>query len=437
MWHLFSEESYVMKKMIIHGGKRLSGELTIGGAKNSTVALIPAAILADTPVQFDTVPHILDVHNLRLILESMNVHSTFENDVLTIDPTNIEESELPSHAIKSLRASYYFMGALLGRFNRATVTFPGGDNIGPRPIDQHIKGFKALGANVVEENDSVFISTGTEGLHGARIFLDVVSVGATINIILAAVKAHGTTTIENAAKEPEIIDLATFLNNMGAKIRGAGTDVIRIEGVPALHSRATHTIIPDRIETGTYLSLAASIGDGILLKNVIPEHMESFTAKLVEMGVDLQINEDSIYVPRSNDLDPIRVKTMTYPGFATDLQQPITPLLLRANGSSVVIDTIYPQRTQHVEQLRKMGADIRVQDNLIVVGHSSHLQGAHVEAGEIRSGAALMIAGLAASGVTEISRADNILRGYDRGIDKLHTLGADVEIAADEEVPEN
>ncbi len=224
---------------------------------------------------------------------------------------------------------------------------------------------------------------------------------------------------------------------MGAKIRGAGTDVIRIEGVPALHSRATHTIIPDRIETGTYLSLAASIGDGILLKNVIPEHMESFTAKLVEMGVDLQINEDSIYVPRSNDLDPIRVKTMTYPGFATDLQQPITPLLLRANGSSVVIDTIYPQRTQHVEQLRKMGADIRVQDNLIVVGHSSHLQGAHVEAGEIRSGAALMIAGLAASGVTEISRADNILRGYDRVIDKLHTLGADVEIAADEEVPEN
>lgn len=215
--------------MIIHGGKRLSGELTIGGAKNSTVALIPAAILADTPVRFDTVPHILDVHNLKIILESMNVHSTFENDVLTIDPTQIIESELPSHAIKSLRASYYFMGALLGRFNRATVTFPGGDNIGPRPIDQHIKGFKALGANVVEKNDSVFISTGTEGLHGARIFLDVVSVGATINIILAAVKAHGTTTIENAAKEPEIIDLATFLNNMGAKIRGAGTDVIRFQ----------------------------------------------------------------------------------------------------------------------------------------------------------------------------------------------------------------
>lgn len=240
-----------MSKLIIHGGKPLSGEISIGGAKNSTVALIPAAILADTPVKFDSVPDILDVHNLMLILKSMNVSSEFNGDVLKIDPTNIVEAPLPSKAIKSLRASYYFMGALLGRFQRATVSFPGGDNIGPRPIDQHIKAFKALGAEVSEHDGTVTISTGPDGLHGAQVFLDIVSVGATINTILASVKAPGTTIIGNAAKEPEIIDIATFLNNMGANIRGAGTDVIRIEGVPTLQARTTHTIIPDRIEAGT------------------------------------------------------------------------------------------------------------------------------------------------------------------------------------------
>ncbi len=282
-----------MKKMIIHGGQRLSGSVNIGGAKNSTVALIPAAILADTPVKFDMVPDILDVHNLMLILESMNVHSRFVDGVLTIDPTEIVEAPMPSRAIKSLRASYYFMGALLGRFGRATLTFPGGDNIGPRPIDQHIKAFKALGAEVEDSHGTVRITTGEDGLHGARIFLDVVSVGATINTILAAVKANGLTTIENAAKEPEIIDIATFLNNMGAHVRGAGTDVIRIEGVPVLRATNVHTIIPDRIEAGTYLAMAAAMGDGVQIHNIIPEHLESFTAKLIEMGVDLQIGEDS------------------------------------------------------------------------------------------------------------------------------------------------
>lgn len=417
-----------MKKMIIHGGQRLTGEVTIGGAKNSTVALIPAAILADTPVRFDMVPDILDVHNLMLILKSMNVHSTFEDGVLTIDPTEIVEAPLPSKAIKSLRASYYFMGSLLGRFQRATLSFPGGDNIGPRPIDQHIKAFKALGATVSEHENTVHITTGPAGLHGARIFLDVVSVGATINSILAAVKAEGTTVIENAAKEPEIIDLATFLNNMGARVRGAGTDVIRIEGVSTLRAMNTHTIIPDRIEAGTYLAMAAAVGDGVVVKNVIPEHLESFTAKLIEMGVHLEIDEDSIFVPRSEKLKPIQVKTMPFPGFATDLQQPLTPLLMCAQGSSVVIDTIYPKRIMHIAELRKMGAKIRSERDMIVVDPSKHLVGSEVQAGEIRAGASLVIAGLMATGTTIIDKADNILRGYDRIVQKLTGLNADVSI---------
>lgn len=416
-----------MKKMIIQGGNRLSGEVTIGGAKNSTVALIPAAILADTPVQFDTVPDILDVHNLMIILESMNVKSSFKHGVLNIDPTQIMEAELPSKAIKSLRASYYFMGALLGRFHRATVTFPGGDNIGPRPIDQHLKAFKALGANVSESGGTVKMDA-PNGLHGTRIFMDMVSVGATINAVLAAVRAQGTTIIENAAREPEIVDLATFLNNMGAKIRGVGTDTIRITGVDTLQSMNTHTIIADRIETGTYLSLAAAMGDGVMLNNVIPKHLEAYTSKLIDMGVDLQIDSDKIYVPKTDHLKPISVKTMPYPGFATDLQQPLTPLLSKAAGESTIVDTIYPKRVKHIPELQKMGMDIEAQDGRIVVRHTEKLHGADVKAGEIRAGASLMIAGLMADGETVIHDADHILRGYDRVVWKLNRLNANVRI---------
>ncbi|TPR43298.1 UDP-N-acetylglucosamine 1-carboxyvinyltransferase [Apilactobacillus micheneri] len=423
-----------MNKMIIRGGHRLSGDVTIGGAKNSTVALIPAAILADTPVQFDMVPNILDVHNLMVILESMNVKSDFADGILNVDPTNIIENALPSKAIKSLRASYYFMGALLGRFGRAKVTFPGGDNIGPRPIDQHIKAFKAMGAKVVNDKDKVIITTDEKGLHGASIFLDVVSVGATINAILAAVKANGHTVIRNAAKEPEIIDIVTFLNNMGAKIRGAGTDVIRIEGVAKLVAQNTHIIIPDRIEAGTYLAMASAYGDCVNIHNVIPEHLESFIAKLLEMGIDLKINEDSIYVPKSHKLNSIEIKTMPYPGFATDLQQPITPLLLKANGDSTIIDTIYPKRTKHISELNKMGAKIRYNDGngSIIVSHTDDLNGTTISAGEIRAGASEMIAGLMANGTTVINNADNILRGYDNIVDKLTQLNAEVEIINDE-----
>lgn len=422
-----------MKRMIIQGGHRLSGEVTIGGAKNSTVALIPAAILADTPVQFDTVPDILDVHNLMIILKSMNVKSSFTHGVLDIDPTQIVEAELPSKAIKSLRASYYFMGALLGRFHRATLTFPGGDNIGPRPIDQHLKAFKALGASVSENNGTVHLDA-PNGLHGTRIFLDMVSVGATINSILAAVRAEGTTIIENAAKEPEIIDLATFLNNMGAKIRGAGTDTIRITGVSTLQSMNTHTIIADRIESGTYLSLAAAMGDGIMVHNIIPEHLESFTSKLIEMGVNLQIDSDKIYVPKSEHLKAINVKTMPFPGFATDLQQPLTPLMSLAEGDSTIVDTIYPKRVKHIPELQKMGMNIEAHDGMIIVRHTDHLHGATVSAGEIRAGAALTIAGLMADGKTVINNAGNILRGYDRIVWKLNRLGAKVSIEDDSSV---
>lgn len=417
-----------MKKMIVQGGQKLRGEVTIGGAKNSTVALIPAAILADTPVEFDAVPDILDVHNLMLILKSMNVTSHFNHGVLQIDPTQIKQNPLPSEAIRSLRASYYFMGALLGKFGNATVAFPGGDNIGPRPIDQHIKGFQALGAKVIEKGNVVSITTGKDGLKGARIFFDLVSVGATINVMLAAVKAKGTTIMENVAREPEIVDLATFLNNMGAKIRGAGTNEIRIQGVESLKANNIHTIIPDRIEAGTYLSFAAANGEGVLVKNVITEHLDPFLAKLIEMGVRLEIDEDSIYVPGGDLLAPVSIKTAPFPGFATDLQQPLTPLLLKAKGSSTIIDTLYPERIKHISEMQKMGAKIASKDGLITIQHSANLTGAVVEAGEIRAGVSLLGLALMAQGKTIITQADNILRGYDRIVDKFRGLSVNLEI---------
>lgn len=417
-----------MQKLVINGGKKLSGEVTIGGAKNSTVALIPAAILSSTPVVLDSVPQIRDVDNLRSILLDMNVTSEVKNDVLKIDPTKIHFAELPSGKVSSLRASYYFMGAMLGRFGKAVVGFPGGDDIGPRPIDQHIKGFEALGAHVENKQGQIIITAPEEGLKGAKIFLDMVSVGATINVILAAVRAKGTTVIENAAKEPEIIDLATFLNNMGAVIRGVGTETIRIEGVDELRSNNSHTIIPDRIEAGTYLSLAAANGGDILINNIISEHLDAFLAKLDEMGVNLEIGEDSIYVKPSPEIKAVNIKTMPYPGFATDLQQPITPLLMQSKGEAMIMDTIYPKRVKHISQLQKMGGDISSENDLIFVHGGSKLSGATVSADEIRAGACLMIAGLIADGTTTIENAENILRGYDRVVWKLHQLQADVEL---------
>ena len=416
-----------MKKIVIQGNRPLKGEVTISGAKNSAVALIPAAILADSPVVLEGVPDIQDVHSLIEILEIMGVQTHFEENTLTIDPTQIVSIPMPSGKINSLRASYYFMGALLGKFGEGVVGLPGGCFLGPRPIDLHIKGFEALGATVTNEHGAMYLRTSEEGLAGERIFLDMVSIGATINVMLAAVKAKGKTIIENAAREPEIIDVATLLNNMGAKIRGAGTNEIRIEGVQELHG-CRHSIIPDRIEAGTYLSLAATAGEGITIKNVIYEHLESYIAKLEEIGVRMDISEDEIYVYPSQDLKPANVKTYPYPGFATDLQQPITPLLLKANGTSEILDTIYAKRVNHIPELARMGAQATTEGNLILLHGPSQLHGAEVVASDLRAGACLVIAGLMATGTTTVFNVEYILRGYDHIIDKLTALGADIQM---------
>ena len=375
-----------MKKIIIEGNRPLTGEVTISGAKNSAVALIPAAILADSPVILEGVPDIQDVHSLIEILEIMGAKIHFSQNILEIDPRGIVSVPMPSGKINSLRASYYFMGALLGKFGEAVVGLPGGCYLGPRPIDLHVKGFEALGASVNNEHGAMYLRTDQEGLQGNRIFMDVVSVGATINVMLAAIKAKGQTVIENAAREPEIIDVATLLNNMGAKVRGAGTDVIRIEGVDKLHG-CRHFMIPDRIEAGTYLALAAAAGNGVKIKNVIYEDLESFIAKLQEMGVNMTIREDEIEVFPSKELKAVNVMTYPYPGFATDLQQPLTPLLLMTKGTAEITDTIYAKRVNHVPELARMGADISVEGNLIITNGPNKLHGTEVVASDLRAGA--------------------------------------------------
>ncbi|MCD1025862.1 UDP-N-acetylglucosamine 1-carboxyvinyltransferase [Enterococcus sp. SMC-9] len=420
-----------MKKIIINGGRKLQGEVTISGAKNSAVALIPAAILADSPVVLEGVPDINDVHSLMEILEIMGVKVQFENNTMTIDPTGIISIPMPSGKINSLRASYYFMGALLGKFGEAVVGLPGGCYLGPRPIDLHVKGFEALGAKVTNEHGAMYLRTENKELKGERIFMDVVSIGATINVMLAAVKAKGRTIIENAAREPEIIDVATLLNNMGAKIRGAGTNEIRIDGVEELHG-CRHAIIPDRIEAGTYLALAAACGDGIKVHNVIYEHLESYIAKLEELGVPMEISEDTIEVFPVEKLNPVHVKTYPYPGFATDLQQPITPLLIKASGTSEIIDTIYSKRINHIPELVRMGADAQIEGNMMILNGPKQLHGAEVIASDLRAGACLVIAGLMAEGTTTITNVEYILRGYDHIVEKLTALGADVQMVETE-----
>lgn len=415
-----------MKKIMIQGNKPLTGEVTVSGAKNSVVALIPAAILADSPVILEGVPDIKDVHSLIEILEIMGVKTKFANNQLEIDPTEIVSIPMPTGKINSLRASYYFMGALLGKFGEGVVGLPGGCNLGPRPINLHIKGFEALGTEVANEHGAMYLRSG-DGLVGTRIFMDMISIGATINVMLAAVRAKGRTIIENAAREPEIIDVATLLNNMGAKIRGAGTNEIRIDGVEELHG-CRHSIIPDRIEAGTYLALAAAVGNGITVKNVIYEHLDSFISKLQEMGVKMDVGEDSIFVYPAKDLKAISLKTYPYPGFATDLQQPLTPLLLKAQGMSEVTDTIYPKRVNHIPELVRMGAKASIEGNVVLIEGSDTLQGTDVMASDLRAGACLVIAGLMATGTTKISKVDHILRGYDNIIDKLTALGADIKM---------
>ena len=338
---------------------------------------------------------------------------------------------MPFGKINSLRASYYFYGSLLGRYGQATVGLPGGCDLGPRPIDLHLKAFEAMGASISYEAESMRIATDAgQCIKGAHIYMDTVSVGATINTMLAAAKAEGRTVIENAAREPEIIDVATLLNNMGARVRGAGTEVITIDGVESLHG-TRHQVIPDRIEAGSYIAMAAAIGKGVKVKNVLYEHLESFIAKLEAMGVRMTVEEDAIFVEEQGDLKPVDIKTSPYPGFATDLQQPMTPLLLKASGRGKIIDTIYEKRVNHVPELARMGADIQVLGGQIVYNGPTQLSGVPVKASDLRAGAALVTAGLMAKGQTEITNIEFILRGYSNIIEKLSDLGADIRLIED------
>ena len=420
-----------MRKIIINGGKELQGEVTVSGAKNSVVALIPAIILSDGVVTLDGVPAISDVDNLIEIIEVMGGSVKRDGETLEIDPRGVKDMPMPFGKINSLRASYYFYGSLLGRYGQATVGLPGGCDLGPRPIDLHLKAFEAMGASISYEDESMRIATDAgQRIKGAHIYMDTVSVGATINTMLAAAKADGRTVIENAAREPEIIDVATLLNNMGARVRGAGTEVITIEGVDSLHG-TRHQVIPDRIEAGSYIAMAAAIGKGIKVKNVLYEHLESFIAKLEAMGVRMTVEEDAIFVEEQGDLKPVDIKTSPYPGFATDLQQPMTPLLLKASGRGKIIDTIYEKRVNHVPELARMGADIQVLGGQIVYNGPTQLSGVPVKASDLRAGAALVTAGLMAEGQTEITNIEFILRGYSNIIEKLSDLGADIRLIED------
>lgn len=406
----------------IKGGNKLNGKVQISGAKNSAVALIPASLMANDVVTLDGLPDISDVKTLMSLLGDLNIKTDLDGDQLVVDSSDAVNLPLPNNKVQSLRASYYMMGAMLGRFKKCVIGLPGGCPLGPRPIDQHIKGFEALGAKVTNEQGAMYLIA--EELVGAKIFMDVVSVGATINIMLAASLAKGKTVIENAAKEPEIVDVATLLNNMGAKIRGAGTDTLKIEGVESLHG-TKHAIIPDRIEAGTYMCAAAAMGEEVYIENIIPLHLEPLIAKLKEMGTEIELGEDSILIKGKDEYKPVDIQTSVYPGFATDLQQPFTPLLLKANGQSKITETIYPARFKHVDELIRMGAKVSL-ENGTAIYYPSKLTGASVAASDLRAGASLLIAGLISDGVTTIYNVNHIHRGYSGIVDKLKALGADI-----------
>ncbi|MGN1399636.1 MAG: UDP-N-acetylglucosamine 1-carboxyvinyltransferase [Erysipelotrichaceae bacterium] len=409
----------------IEGGKLLEGTIRVSGAKNATVALIPACVLATDVVKVVGIPNISDVRSLKEILEYMNVKVTTPSlDCMVIDPREMVNKPLIIDAVSKLRASYYFMGALLGKYKKVIIRMPGGCNLGPRPIDLHLKGFSALGAEISYENDNYIITA--DKLIGTKIYLDIASVGATINIIMAAVCAQGETTIENAAREPEIIDCITLLNEMGADIRGGGTSKITINGVEKL-SGCFHEIIPDRIEAGTYLILAAAMAKQVTIDNVIPYHLESLISKLIEMGVEIDSQIDKIIVRKnSNSLNKVDIKTMPYPGFATDLQAPLTTLLTQAKGNSTVTETIYKERFKHCQQLNKMGANIIISPPSSIVVGPTALSGKDVWATDLRCGAALVIAGLMAEGTTTIHDIYHIDRGYEDIVSKLAELGANI-----------
>ena len=414
-----------MKVINIEGGNKLSGLIKISGAKNSSVALLPASILSSSDVTICNVPEITDTDALCDILSYLGADVRRASESVVITPNTITNKVITEEYTKKLRASYYFMGALLGKYKHVEMALPGGCSIGARPINLHLKGFEALGATIVEENDRYIIDA--KELKGTNIYLDISSVGATINIMLAAVLATGKTIIENAAKEPEIVNVATFLNNMGAKITGAGTSRIRIIGVEKLNG-CFHEVIPDRIEAGTYTIIGALLGENLKIYNVIPEHIESLTSKLIEMGVKLEIGQDYIIVNAKDKYKPVNIKTMVYPGFPTDLQQPFSVLLSKCNGVSEVEETIFENRFMHLPELEKMGMSVTRKDDVATFKGPNKLKGSEVSATDLRAGASLVVAGLAAEGRTRIYNAEHILRGYEGIITKLQDVGANISI---------
>ena len=414
-----------MKQITIEGGHLLEGSIRISGAKNSAVALIPASLLSDGVVKIDNIPNISDIDALNEILEYLGANISRDGELMTIDSRNIKNKPIPENISKKLRASYYFMGALLGKYKHVEMYFPGGCSIGSRPINLHLKGFEALGATVVEEENKYTITA--EELKGGHIYLDCPSVGATINIMLAAVRAKGRTIIENAAKEPEIVNVATFLNQMGAKITGAGTSEIRITGVQSLRGGFTE-VIPDRIEAGTYVIAGALIGNNLKIENVIPDHIEPLLLKLQEMGIPFEVEADCITISKKDNLKRVSVKTLGYPGFPTDLQQPLTTLLTYCKGRSILEETIYENRFQNVEYLNKMGADIEIHGSKIYINGPTTLIGQEVKATDLRAGACLILAALAAEGKSTIKEVEHVLRGYENIIEKLSAVGAKIEL---------
>lgn len=414
-----------MKRIIIEGNRPLSGKIKIGGAKNSVVALIPAAIMAQGNVHISNVPNISDRDALIDILKLLNVKVINNKDTIDIDASEMKNVIIPENLSNKLRASYYFMGSLLARFKHVEMYFPGGCNIGSRPIDLHLKGFESLGANITKENTKYIIDA--KELHGAEIFLDFASVGATINLMIAASMAQGTTTIKNAAREAEIVNIADLLNNMGAKITGAGTEEITIEGVKELHG-AEIKVIPDRIEAGTYIIMGALLGDNLEIDGMIPEHNIVLLNKLQEMGVNFKLNNHKIILNKSKNIRPTNVRTVVYPGFPTDLGQPMSVLLTQANGVSLFEETIWENRMGHVKYLNQMGAKIEAERQHAKVTGPTKLHGEIITATDLRAGAALVTAGLLAEGTTIINDAEHILRGYERIINKLSHVGANIKI---------
>lgn len=414
-----------MLQIKVEGGHKISGTITISGAKNGALALIPASILSDEPVRISNIPNISDIDSINEILEYLGANVSRQDDCMEIDASHISNKEIPESISKKLRASYYFMAALLGKYKKVEMYFPGGCSIGARPIDQTLKAFEILGAKVVEDNNKYTITA--DHLTGGNIYLDMPSVGATVNAMLVAVKAEGLTVIQNAAKEPEIVNVATFLNNMGAKITGAGTSTIKIIGVEHLHGCFAE-VIPDRIEAGTYLLAGALVGEQLTIKNIIPKHIEALTNKLIEMGYSLVMKSDSITISALDTKKPVHIKTLGYPGFATDLQQPITILLTQCNGTSILEETLYENRFKHVPYLNKMGANIQTDGQKMVVNGPSKLTGTDVEATDLRAGACMVLAALTAEGTTAISSIEHVLRGYENIIEKLQSVGAKIEL---------